>query len=177
MQHLWSEDGPSLSFRQTLNLPAVKITGADSDLSSANIKQQQLSGLPMCDSMVTNKTSEEVDNIAASSGTPDEASVEAVSLNEMKDLDKTPELVDFVLTADDLSTLGGSSASDTSDDDEDFLDLLVDSLDGEFDPNLLLWSIIFMGIEIMHIITGFDQDIFSQVDWVYFSAGDYDVLI
>lgn len=92
----------------------------------------------MCDSMVTNKTSEEVDNIAASSGTPDETSVEAVSLNEMKDLDKTPELVDFVLTADDLSTLGGSSASDTSDDDEDFLDLLVDSLDGEFDPNLLL---------------------------------------
>eukprot|EP00579_Thalassiosira_antarctica_P015133 CAMPEP_0201944784 /NCGR_PEP_ID=MMETSP0903-20130614/53571_1 /ASSEMBLY_ACC=CAM_ASM_000552 /TAXON_ID=420261 /ORGANISM="Thalassiosira antarctica, Strain CCMP982" /LENGTH=403 /DNA_ID=CAMNT_0048487839 /DNA_START=133 /DNA_END=1345 /DNA_ORIENTATION=- len=166
---LMIEDGPSLSFRQTLNLPAVKITGADSDSSTDNIKQQQLSGLPnkplnlqavkitgadsdsstdnikqqqlsglpMCDSMVKNKTSEEVDSIAASSGTPDEASVEAVSLNEMKDLDKTPELVDFVLTADDLSTLGGSSASDTSDD-EDFLDLLVDSLDGEFDPNLLL---------------------------------------
>ena len=33
---------------------------------------------------------------------------------------------------------GGNTSPESSDDDEDFLDLLVDTLDGEFDPNLLL---------------------------------------
>lgn len=33
---------------------------------------------------------------------------------------------------------GGNTSFESSDDDQDFLDLLVDTLDGEFDPNLLL---------------------------------------
>merc|ERR1712008_337525 len=113
---------------------AVKITGANSDSSLDHIKQQQqVSVLPVCDSLVKDREGQEVDSIVRS-GTPEEAPVEvntfATNQNEMQ------ESVECVPGKDNVFTSEGSDASYLDDIDGDFLDLLVDTLDGEFDPNL-----------------------------------------
>jgi len=72
----------------------------------------------------------------ASSGSPDDTSVEgmAVGVNTLMDQEKT-EVIDY---SGDGPTLLENSTLDSSEGDEDFLDLLVDTLDGDFDPNLLI---------------------------------------
>lgn len=64
-------------------------------------------------------------------GTPDEASVEATEATATTDQDKAQDYA---------SALESDTSTDSSSDDDDgsFLDLLVDTLDGEFDPDLLL---------------------------------------
>mmetsp|Transcript_1148 Transcript_1148/g.2407 ORF Transcript_1148/g.2407 Transcript_1148/m.2407 type:complete len:91 (-) Transcript_1148:177-449(-) len=90
----------------------------------------------MSDSLVKNKESEEVGSVV-SSGSGDEASSEAeAAANEVANQETTLKAVDFDVTVD-VSTLESGSL-ESSDDDTDFLDLLVDSLDGEFDPDLLI---------------------------------------
>lgn len=72
--------------------------------------------------------------------TQDEASSEAqasVNADELKNEETTFKAVGLGMTGMDVPTLE-SCSPETSDDDIDFLDLLVDSLDGEFDPDLLI---------------------------------------
>lgn len=117
----------------------MKITGAKFDSSKDNAQQQQQpSGLPMCDSTVTNKEGEGIGSTVPSDA-PDEALVEAVSsVTEAIGREDTQVAADCeVINVGDVTTLEGGMP-DSSDDDVDFLDLLVDSLDGEFDPELLI---------------------------------------
>lgn len=115
-------------FRHPYILPAVKITGAPSN-SSMDIRQpQQLPTLPVLNSLVKIQETEEVSSIV-SSGTSGEKSFEVTRLSKATDKETAKE---------GKSDYGGSTALNLSDDDEDFLDLLVDTLEGEFDPNLLL---------------------------------------
>jgi len=106
----------------------VKITGATSDSLTEDIDQQQLPTLPVLDSFVKSKEMGEVGSIESTS-TPTEKLVDVACMNEAKDQDETED----GLFAHELS-----SAFGLSDEDVDFLDVLVDTLDGEFDPNLLL---------------------------------------
>ena len=132
------------------SLPAVKITGANFDSSSKDIdlKQQQqkeeekqLPALPKCDPLVTTK---EVDGMAsggsvvsdggASEVVPTEATKGAMTQGTMNQAPKTTEDV-AALSVDPSPP---TCSPESSDDDGDFLDLLVDTLDGEFDPELLI---------------------------------------
>lgn len=96
-------------------------------------QDMQLAGLPTCDSTVMNEGEGKV-IVDGSSSTPDFKSVEAVAGNEVlnhQDSTSTLETSSFESSE--------SSSFESSDDDgDDFLDLLVDSLDGEFDPELLI---------------------------------------
>lgn len=136
---IWVSVTHSSSFRHTLKLPAVK-SGAllfDSSGKDKTDKQHeqgmQLAGLPMCDSKVMNKGDGEM-VVDGSSSTPDFMSVEAVAGNEVLNHQ------DSTTTLETSSESSESSSSfESNDDDGDiFLDLLVDSLDGEFDPELLI---------------------------------------
>lgn len=106
----------------------MKITGATSNSSMDTQQRQQLPTLPVLNSLVKIQETEEVCSIV-SSGTSGEKSSEVACLSEAADKEKEKE---------GKSSCGGSTALDLSDDDEDFLDLLVDTFEGEFDPNLLL---------------------------------------
>jgi len=116
----------------------VKITGAtkiDSSSVVEHVEQQQKqpTGLPVCDSLEKNKEEMvEVGSIANGGTSPDAAPVEVTPVTEVMEQDQTQEVMDVVLAQDNLSTL------DDSMNDADLLDLLVDTLDGEFDPNLLI---------------------------------------
>ena len=133
----WALQSHSSSFRQHLKLPAVK-SGAlfESSDMDKTVKQHeqdmQLAGLPTCDSEMMSKGDGEV---VDSSSTPDFKSVEAVAGNEvLNHQDST-----FTLETSSTSESSESSSFESSDDDsDDFLDLLVDSLDGEFDPDLMI---------------------------------------
>lgn len=117
----------------------MKTTGANFDSSMDNLKQQQLSGLPMSSPLVKNKESEEVGSMV-DSDSQDEASSEAqasVNANELKNQETSVKAVGLDTTGMEVPTLECCSP-ESSDDDIDFLDLLVDSLDGEFDPDLLI---------------------------------------
>eukprot|EP01083_Nonionella_stella_P207657 754155_1 len=134
----WGLRSHSSSFRQNLKLPAVK-SGAllfDSSGKDKTDKQHeqgmQLAGLPMCDSKVMNKGDGEM-VVDGSSSTPDFMSVEAVAGNEVLNHQDSTSTLE---TSSSSSSESGSFES--SDDGDDFLDLLVDSLDGEFDPELLI---------------------------------------
>ena len=136
MMGLWSR---SSSIRQNLKLPAVK-SGAffeSSDIDKT-VKQHeqdmQLAGLPTCDSEVmSNGDGEAV--VDGSSSTSDIKSVEAVAGNEVLNHQDSTTTLETSST----SESSDSSSFESSDDDsDDFLDLLVDSLDGEFDPALLI---------------------------------------
>lgn len=138
---------PVSLFGQPKSLPAVKITGANFD-SSTDLKQstqQQLPGLPLCNSSAKNEMEGEVaGGPVLSGGTPEEASVEAAgSANQGLDQDKITltamdcDLTKIEPTKVDVSSLE-SISPETSDDDGDFLDLLVDTLDCDFDPELLI---------------------------------------
>jgi len=97
-------------------------------------QDMQLAGLPTCDSEMMSKGDGEVIVNDDSSSTPDFKSVEAVAGNEVLNHQ------DSTSTLETSSTESSESSSfESSDDDsDDFLDLLVDSLDGEFDPELLI---------------------------------------
>ena len=95
-------------------------------------QDMQLAGLPTCDSTVMNKGDGEVED--GSNSTPDFKSVEATVVGK-----EGLNHQDSTSTLEASSTSGESSSFESSDDDgDDFLDLLVDSLDGEFDPELLI---------------------------------------
>jgi len=109
----------------------------DSDMDKT-VKQHeqdmQLAGLPTCDSTVMNKGDGKV-VVDGSSSTPDFKSVEAVAGNEVLNHQDSTSTLETSST----SVSSESSSFESSDDDsDDFLDLLVDSLDGEFDPALLI---------------------------------------
>lgn len=89
-------------------------------------QDMQLAGLPTCDSEMMSKGDGEV-IVNGSSSTPDFKSVEAVAGNEVLNHQ------DSTSTLETSSTKSSESSSfESSDDDsDDFLDLLVDSLDGE----------------------------------------------
>jgi len=88
----------------------------------------------MRDPLVKIKEGEQTVGNVLSSGSSEEVPTEAAgTVTQSSNLMETEEGKDGVLT-----TWGNSS--DTSDDDEDFLDLLADTLDVEFafDPDLVL---------------------------------------
>lgn len=113
-------------FRRLYILPAVKITGATSD-SPTDIAQQQLPLLPVLDSFVMTEGVEEA-GITVNKGTACEEVVEEVCMDSGTDDEKTQDAVSAPQGNLDLE----------SDEDGEFLDLLVDTLDTEFDPSLLL---------------------------------------
>lgn len=112
-------------------LPAVK-TGANFDSSTDNLKQPQLPSLPTCDPLVKTKEGEEALGTVLSSGGPEEAPIEMATiatqaLNQVETVDAKDDVPIFE-----------SSSPESSHVDEDFLDLLVNTLDGDFDPDLLI---------------------------------------
>ena len=130
----WALQSHSSSFRQHLKLPAVK-SGAlfESSDMDKTVKQHeqgmQLAGLPMCNSTVMNKGDGKV---VDSSSTPGFKSVEAVAGNEVLNHQDSTSTLETSLSE------SSESNSFESSDGDDFLDLLVDTLDGEFDPELLI---------------------------------------
>lgn len=109
----------------------MKITGAPSDSpaeSQDGEQRQPLPGLPACDPQVKKEEErEEVGSVASTATISEEASAktEEASLEHVElDLAKQGDV--------------SSLESPSSDDDEDFLDLLVDTLEGDFDPDLLI---------------------------------------
>jgi len=125
----------------------VKITGAtnfDSSVERVEQQQQQPTGLPLCDSLEKNKEMVEVGSVVSSglvdvdssvsSGTPDALSVD-VTLTAETNQEQNQEMTDVTLNPDNASTLDLDPmlSIDPINDDEDLLDLLVDTLDGEFD--------------------------------------------
>mmetsp|Transcript_31058 Transcript_31058/g.59002 ORF Transcript_31058/g.59002 Transcript_31058/m.59002 type:complete len:374 (-) Transcript_31058:377-1498(-) len=133
------DDDESRSHLNSIPRQAVKITGAtkidSSSIVTEQVEQQQKqpTGLPACDSSEKNKEMMvEVGSIASSgTTTPDVTSVEVTPVTEVKEHDQT-QVADGVLAQDNMPAL------DDSMNDADLLDLLVDTLDGEFDPNLLV---------------------------------------
>lgn len=108
----------------------MKITGAISDSSTDDTQQQQHSLLSVLNSFAKTEEVEEVGSIV-SNDTIDETAVEVARLNEATEEEKSQDVL--------VSSAQGNTDSDLSDeDDDDFLDLLVDTLDADFDPNLLL---------------------------------------
>lgn len=122
----------------------MKITGAtNSDSSVERVEQQQQpTGLPLCDSLEKNKETVEVGSIVSSgffevdstvsSGTPDAVSVDVAPAGEMNQ-QQMQQSTDATMTQYNASTLDPMLSIDPISDDVDLLDLLVDTLDGEFD--------------------------------------------
>ena len=110
-----------------------EISRMDNQTVKQHEQDMQLAGLPTCDSEMMSKGDGEV-IVNVSNSTPGFKSVEAVAGNEVY----THQ--DSTSTLETSSTKSSESSSfESSDDDsDDFLDLLVDSLDGEFDPALLI---------------------------------------
>mmetsp|Transcript_1374 Transcript_1374/g.3023 ORF Transcript_1374/g.3023 Transcript_1374/m.3023 type:complete len:358 (-) Transcript_1374:184-1257(-) len=142
-----SDDESSRSHLNQIPRQAVKITGAtnfDSSVERVEQQQQQPTGLPLCDSLEKNKEMVEVGSVVSSglvdvdssvsSGTPDALSVD-VTLTAETNQEQNQEMTDVTLNPDNASTLDLDPmlSIDPINDDEDLLDLLVDTLDGEFD--------------------------------------------
>jgi len=108
-------------------LPAVKITGAPSDSPTDDTQQQQLP-IPMFNSFVAVEEGKEAVS-SVSSETPYEGSVKVVPMHKALDQGEVLDRVD---------ACGRGSDSELSDEAEALLDLLVDTLDTEFDPDMLL---------------------------------------
>ena len=106
----------------------MKIPSATADSPADDAQQQQLPPLPVLDSFVTIEKTEEFGG-HVSSRTADVTSCEAAGLTAGTDQEKAKE---------GAFARRGSSASDLSEGDEEFTDLLIDTLDVEFDPRLLL---------------------------------------
>ncbi len=116
----------------------MKITGANDDSPSVDlIKQQEerLSEIPQCDSMVMIKKGGGEMGCSASSDLrlEDDHSSDQESTSTQADSTDSSEVLNEVTSVERSS----SESSDDDTDDEDFLDLLVNTLDGEFDPDLL----------------------------------------
>jgi len=126
LQPLCSEDGSTLSSQTTLyTLPAVKIPGASSH-SSSDSQQQQLPVPPQLDSLAK---PEAMDMKCGTASGSTLGEVHAGKATNDTGLDMAKE---------EISKVDEGSALDLSDEDEDFLDLLVDTFDMEFDPTLQL---------------------------------------
>jgi len=116
----------------------VKITGVSNQGSSAeSVEPQQLSGLPARDPVAEGEKVGEIEGMA-SCGVQDGLSIEVASLKDKKDEEQVEEVVHPPLVAGAAPIFSESISHDSSNDDADLLDLLVDTLDGEFDPNLLI---------------------------------------
>lgn len=123
----------------------MKITGANSDTSTDNTKQQQqLSRIPMCDPLVNDKKSEEVGSITNGDTTEevpidmtDVVSISVASVNKIEHEGKNSEELESPVTNGNESKRDRNIPSELGDD-KDFLDLLVDTLDGDFDLDLLI---------------------------------------
>lgn len=101
------------------------------------MERQQLSGLPACNPVVEGEKGGEIEGMA-SCGVQDGVSIEAASLKDEKDKEQMEEVPDPPLVACATPSFNELISQDSSTDDADLLDLLVDTLDGEFDPNLLI---------------------------------------
>ena len=97
-------------------------------------QDMQLAGLPTCDSEMMSKGDGEVVEDGSSS-TPGFQSVEAVAGNEVLNHQDSTSTLETSSTSESSES---SSFQSSDDDSDDFLDLLVDSLDGEFDPALFI---------------------------------------
>lgn len=106
----------------------MKITGAPSDSPTDDTQQQQLPTLRMLNSFVTIEEKEEAGR-GVSSETSNEKLVKVASLNEAPDQNE-------VLVG--VHACEGSSVLKLRDEDEGFLDVLVDAFDADFDFNMLL---------------------------------------
>jgi len=119
----------------------VKITGANSITSADNVKQQQQSsGLPARDSSAKNEGAGEGVVTTVSANTATGAVVEVTSSNQDGSACESGcEGAESILAEDDAFIMEGTTAlSGMSNGNDDYLDLLVDALDGDFDPNLLI---------------------------------------
>ena len=114
---------------------ALLFDSSDMDKTVKQHEQDmQLAGLPTCDSEMMSKGDGEVVEDGSSS-TPDMSVEAAVAGNEVLNHQDSTTTLETSST----SESSESTSFDSSDDDsDDFLDLLVDSLDGEFDPALLI---------------------------------------
>jgi len=122
----------------------VKITGANFDSKGVEAaavvpkvqaeEQQQhgkFPGLPVRSSKV------KVEGVGMEVGTVAKGADAVASSSGIVAGAPTPEVGAAVCAVDDATSLE-SSSPESSDDDEDLLDLLVDTLDGEFDPDLMI---------------------------------------
>ena len=101
-------------------------TGARLGSDSGNgkqVQQGQVPGLPTRNSQVKDKEGGEGEEVASDDKVGMKVTQGTVGMAQAK-------------IVDDVSSL--ESDTPHSSDDEDFLDLLVDTLDGEFDPELLI---------------------------------------
>ncbi len=116
----------------------MKITGAtDSDSLVDRDGQWQPSGLLVCKSVVENKEGGE-NRSTTSDGASTALLAAVVPTTGVMSQDQTPQAAGPGLAENTTHTLEGTILSGPSGDDEDLLDLLVDTLDGEFDPDLLI---------------------------------------
>lgn len=117
----------------------MKITGANFDSPKDNLKQEQLSALPKCNlSAKINEVGMVAGNAVSDSGALEEVPMEAATAATLAlDPFQTAEVALSQVASEEVPMLESSSPEST-DDDGDFLDLLVDTLDGEFDPELLI---------------------------------------
>jgi len=114
----------------------VKITGANLNSSHGRNEQQQLTGLLVCNSEVTNKEGVEAGS-NVSSGSPDDVFVDGGSI-VVNTLMEGQEIAQVVGCSESTGAAHSQSGTAETSEEEDFLDLLVDTLDGDFDPNLLI---------------------------------------
>jgi len=117
----------------------VKITGANSASSADNV-QQQPSGLPPRVSLAKNEGVGERVAVTANVNAPPGVVVEVKKSSDQdgKACDSGCDEAELVLAEDDAVVLEGTILPDSCDGNDGYLDLLVDALDGEFDPNLLI---------------------------------------
>lgn len=106
----------------------MKITGAPSDSSTVDTQRRQVLALPVLESFEKVKGEGEVGGVV-STGTPDETLVEAVQMAEHKDSERIN---------DGVGACGSSNDSSLTEEDGEFLDLLCDTLEKDFNPDLLL---------------------------------------
>lgn len=112
----------------------MKITGATDEDSAERVGRRRPSGLPLVGPAVNQEEGGEVEGIAGG-GAPDVAPGEAVSLNEVNE---QAQLASQFSANDEDAGLGEYILPDPSSEDVDLLDLLVDTLDGEFDPSIFI---------------------------------------
>jgi len=121
----------------------VKITGANFDskgveaaavvpkVQTEEQQQGKFPGLPVTSSKVKDE------GVGIKVGTVAKGAEAVASSSVIVAGAPTPEVGAAVCAVDDVTSLE-SSSPESSDDDEDLLDLLVDTLDGEFDPDLMI---------------------------------------
>jgi len=100
------------------------------------VGQWQSSGLTLCGPEMNRKEEGEAEGIACG-GSPDVAQAKAVSSVEVDSRKQAQAVIPFPVTNEDAG-LDGFLLPDPNNEDVDLFDLLVDTLDGDFDPNILI---------------------------------------